>query len=237
MKKKTTILLVDDDPLIIEPLQITLEQNGYTILTAFSGEDGLELARLQTPDLVVLDIMMPGIDGWEVCRQLRQRSTVPIIMLTALGEEVDRILGLELGADDYLSKPFNPRELIARIRALLRRIEFESQTHAQPRSEQLTVGSITIDLAERQAFLDGEELSLRYKEFDLLAVLLNRAGHVVSRADLFDQVWGTVWLGDTRTLDVHIRWLREKIEPDPSNPVFIQTVRGLGYRFLAKKRA
>lgn len=237
MRKKITILLVDDDPLIIEPLQITLEQNGYTVLTAFSGEDALELARLQTPDLIVLDIMMPGIDGWEVCRQLRQRSTVPIIMLTALGEEVDRILGLELGADDYLAKPFNPRELIARIRALLRRIEFESQTPAKQQSERLTVGSITLDLAERQAFLDGKELSLRYKEFDLLAVLLNRAGHVVSRADLFDQVWGTVWLGDTRTLDVHIRWLREKIEPDPSNPIFIQTVRGLGYRFLVRKEA
>ena len=237
MKKKTTILLVDDDPLIIEPLQITLEQNGYTVLTAFSGEEGLELARLQTPDVVILDIMMPGMDGWEVCRRLRQYSTVPIIRLTALGEEVDRILGLELGAEDYLAKPFNPRELIARIRALLRRVEFESQAHAEPQSERLTVGSITLDLAERQASMAGKELSLRYKEFDLLAVLLNRAGHVVSRADLFDQVWGTVWLGDTRTLDVHIRWLREKIEPNPSNPIFIQTVRGIGYRFVAAKGA
>ena len=234
MKQTTpTILLIDDDPLITEPLQITLEQNGYTVLVADNGTRGIELALDTSPDVVVLDIMMPNMDGWEVCRRLRQHSTVPIIMLTALDEEIDRILGLELGADDYLAKPFNPRELIARIRALLRRIAFENQPVAQPL--RLKAGPFALDIDERQAFMDGQELKLRHKEFELLALLINRTGHVVSRAELFDQVWGTSWLGDTRTLDVHIRWLREKIEPEPGRPIFIQTVRGLGYRFVEPK--
>jgi DNA-binding response OmpR family regulator len=175
--------------------------------------------------------MMPEMDGWEVCQKLRQSSVVPILMLTALGDEVDRILGLELGADDYLTKPFSVRELKARIKALLRRVELDQQ--AIPARKELSAGEIRVALDSRQVFKNDEPLQLRYKEFELLSLLLSRAGDVVTRAELFDKIWGTDWLGDTRTLDVHIRWLREKIEADPSQPRYIQTVRGVGYRLVA----
>jgi two-component system response regulator RegX3 len=178
---------------------------------------------------VVLDIMLPGMDGWEVCKRLRAQSVIPILMLTALGDEVDRILGLELGADDYLTKPFSRRELIARIRALLRRIELDQRK----RTNQLEAQGLVMDLDARRVYKDGEPLNLRYKEFELLSLLMSRVGEVVTRAVLFDEVWGTDWLGDTRTLDVHIRWLREKIEEDPGSPRLIQTIRGVGYRFAS----
>lgn len=225
-----TILLIDDDPLITDPLARALEAADYTVLVADNGQAGLELALAQAPDVVILDILLPQMDGWEVCKALREQSTVPILMLTALGDEVDRILGLELGADDYLTKPFSTRELIARLRALLRRVELD-QVDAHP-PHKLHVGPLTLDLNTRRAYRRDEELTLRYKEFEILSLLMSRPGDAITRAEMFDQVWGTDWLGDTRTLDVHIRWLREKIEDDPGCPEFIQTVRGVGYRIV-----
>jgi DNA-binding response OmpR family regulator len=178
---------------------------------------------------VLLDILLPEMDGWEVCKAIRKRSTVPILMLTALSEEVDRILGLELGADDYLTKPFSTRELLARVKALLRRVEMDTRSGVRPR--EIAVQDITLNLDNRTVFKGPRKLSLRYKEFELLTLLMLKAGQVVTRAEIFDVVWGTEWLGDMRTLDVHIRWLREKLENDPGAPQYIQTVRGVGYRF------
>ncbi len=227
----TTILLVDDEKMITGPLARKLRESGYRVLVADNGRIGLETARTENPDVVVLDVLMPEMDGWEVCKALRKTSPVPILMLTALSDEVDRILGLELGADDYLTKPFSSRELLARIRALLRRVALD-QTQPKPAGE-LTAGPLRIELDTRRAFKNNQELTLRYKEFELLSLLLHRVGQVVTRAELFDEVWGTDWLGDTRTLDVHVRWLREKVEANPSDPQFIQTVRGIGYRLVA----
>jgi DNA-binding response OmpR family regulator len=227
----TQILLIDDDPLITEPLARACRQNGYEVLVAHNGQDGLRLALEIQPDVVVLDVLMPEMDGWAVCRELRQQSGVPILMLTALGDEIDRVLGLELGADDYLTKPFSTRELLARIRALLRRVELD---HTASAPSTLERSGIIINFDTRRVWKADRPLSLRYKEFELLALLMSRAGQVVSRAEIFDLVWGTEWLGDTRTLDVHIRWLREKIEENPSQPQLIQTVRSVGYRFLGE---
>jgi DNA-binding response OmpR family regulator len=225
------VVVIEDDPLIAGPVVEALHNAGYNVLTAADGEQGLELARAHQPQLVLLDIMLPKMDGWEVCKTIRAESTVPILMITALNEEVDRILGLELGADDYLTKPFSTRELLARVRATLRRVEFEHQNEKPPKT--LTIGEVRLDLEARRAFKGQQELTLRYKEFELLSLLMSRAGEAVSRPDLFDEVWGYDWLGDTRTLDVHIRWLREKLEDDPGTPVYVQTVRGVGYRFIA----
>ncbi|MCE7983242.1 MAG: DNA-binding response regulator [Caldilinea sp. CFX5] len=226
----TRLLLIDDDPYITEPLARTLTEHGYTVAVAHNGQDGLQQALAQPPDLVILDVMMPGMDGWTVCRQLRERSVVPILMLTALNEEVDRVLGLELGADDYLTKPFSRRELLARIKAMLRRIALDRTVTEQ---SVIKIGAVELNLTTFQASKAGEPLPLRHKEFELLALLMSRAGETITRAEIFDQVWGTDWLGDTRTLDVHIRWLRERIEDDPAHPAYIQTVRGVGYRFLS----
>lgn len=225
------ILLIEDDPLIIGPTIRALERAGYTTASAEDGKKGLSIAIHEPYDLILLDIMLPEMEGWDVCRELRQHSIVPIIMLTALGEEVDRILGLELGADDFITKPFSTRELLARIKATLRRVDFELN-HRAPNTNVVTASSITINLDTRRAYKNDDELSLRYKEFELLALLMIHAGEVVDRAEIFDKVWGTDWLGDMRTLDVHIRWLREKLEDDPSNPFLIQTIRGVGYRFV-----
>ena len=224
----TTILLVDDDRMIISPLRRNLERNNFQVLVAHDGRTGLKMALEQSPDVVVLDVMMPIMDGWEVCRELRRQSGVPILMLTALGEEVDRILGLELGADDYLTKPFSSRELIARIKAMLRRVAIDK---AEPERSIIEIGYLTLDLDQHQLHKLGKVVTMRHKEFELLSLLMANAGQVVTRAKIFDEVWGTDWLGDTRTLDVHIRWLREKVEVNPSRPQFIQTVRGVGYRF------
>ncbi len=223
------ILLIEDDPLIVSPIKRALVNIGFEVLAAYDGEKGLALALEQQPDLVILDILLPVMDGWAVCKGLRARSSVPILMLTALGEEVDRILGLELGADDYLTKPFSTRELLARVKALLRRVELDMGKLLN--SHRIKVRGIEIDLDKRQTFKNGTLLDLRYKEFELLSLLVANAGEVVARAEIFDKVWGTDWLGDMRTLDVHIRWLREKIETDAGNPDYIQTVRGVGYRF------
>lgn len=226
----STVLLVEDDRLIAEPVARTLHGLGYTVLIASDGKSGLAVALNERPDLVILDIMLPELDGWEVCKGIREKSVVPILMLTALSEEIDRVLGLELGADDYLTKPFSSRELVARIKALLRRVEFDRNKPIE--TLPITFGAFRVDLTQRQVFKGSEELPLRYKEFELLSLLLNKAGEIVTRAEIFDIVWGTDWLGDMRTLDVHIRWLREKLEDDPGDPRFIQTVRGVGYRFV-----
>ncbi|MBI1255829.1 MAG: response regulator [Chloroflexi bacterium] len=226
----STILLIEDDPLIVEPLAGSLQEMGFTILTAFDGVSGANLALTQPCDLIILDILLPGINGWEVCKRIRQKSVVPILMLTALNEEIDRILGLELGADDYMTKPFSTRELLAHIKALLRRVEFDA-TWREQRSI-LVFDKIKINLEQRQVFRNDQELVLRFKEFELLSLLVSKAGEIVTRAEIFDKVWGTDWLGDMRTLDVHIRWLREKLEDNPSEPRYILTVRGVGYRFV-----
>lgn len=224
------IVIIEDDRLISEPVARALRGASYETSIANNGKAGLEMVLNQKPDLVILDIMLPEMDGWEVCKAIRESSLVPILMLTALNEEIDRVLGLELGADDYLSKPFSTRELIARIKATLRRVEFDRV--GMTRDQAITVGEIRVDIGQRCVFKNGQKLDLRYKEFELLSLLVAHLGEVVTRAEIFDKVWGTDWLGDMRTLDVHIRWLREKLEDDPSDPQYIQTVRGVGYRFV-----
>jgi DNA-binding response OmpR family regulator len=224
------VLIIEDDPLIMEPMARALKGAGFDVSQATDGAQGLADALEVQPDLVVLDILLPEMDGWAVCKALRAKSTVPILMVTALNEEIDRVLGLELGADDYLSKPFSTRELLARIKALLRRVELDATKYSQMHTIQIK--NISLNLQTRRAFKNGEELPLRYKEFELLSLLMTNAGEVVTRAEIFDKVWGTDWLGDMRTLDVHIRWLREKLEDDSSNPRYIQTVRSIGYRFM-----
>ncbi len=223
-----TILLVEDETTLAETLRYNLEREGYVVALAGDGVQGLEAARRDPPDLIVLDIMLPRLDGFSICRILRQESDVPIIMLTARQDEVDRIAGLELGADDYISKPFSLGEFLARVRAILRR------TERQPRGsnrEVLEAGTLRVDTSSRRAWRSSNELNLPQKEFDLLTCLIRNRGIALSRDLLLERVWGLDFLGDSRTVDVHIRWLREKIEPDPARPRYIQTVRGVGYRF------
>lgn len=221
----TRILVIEDDPVLQQALGLNLKREGYEVLGASDGLSGLQMARDAQPDLVILDLMLPKLDGLSVARGIRQAGTTPIIMLTARDGEIDRIVGLESGADDYVVKPFSFGELAARIRAVLRRVPTRSV-------DKLEAGDLTLDLVRRRAMLRGEELQLRHKEFNLLAELMRNAGAVLSRDLLLERVWGYDYEGDTtRTVDVHIRWLREKIEVDPSNPQRIQTVRGIGYRF------
>jgi two-component system response regulator VicR len=224
-----TILLVEDDELIVDSVRYGLEQTGYNVLTALDGATGLRLARERQPDVVLLDVMLPVLDGFQVCRKLRSESKVPIIMLTARGEETDKVVGLELGADDYVVKPFGMRELVARIRAQVRRTELESAATEEKRTT--SVGAITLDLDQHLVTKAGQPIELRPREFDLLAVLMSQPGHAFERGELLDAVWGVDWIGDTRTLDVHIRRLRKALEDDPSDPRYISTVRGRGYRF------
>jgi DNA-binding response OmpR family regulator len=224
------ILLIEDDPLIQGPVVRALQTAGYQVTTAADGGSGLQYGLDLDLDLIILDILLPEMDGWEVCKELRKRSIVPILMLTALSDEIDRIVGLELGADDYLTKPFSTRELMARIKALLRRVEMDTQAAKQP--QRIQIRDIMINMDTRQVSKGDNLLPMRFKEFELLSLLVIHAGQIVTRAEIFDQVWGTDWLGDMRTLDVHIRWLREKLEDDPSNPKLIQTARGIGYRFV-----
>jgi two-component system alkaline phosphatase synthesis response regulator PhoP len=223
------VVLIEDERLIAESLERTLRGLNYDVVHAADGKTGLALAVSEAPDLIIMDIILPQLNGWEVCKGIRQVSVVPILMLTALNEEIDRILGLELGADDYVTKPFSTRELVSRIKALLRRVEFDTQQSKE--KKHLAFGGFQIDLARRKVIKGTQTLDLRYKEFELLSLLVSHTGEVVTRAEIFDKVWGTDWLGDMRTLDVHIRWLREKFEADPQNPVYIQTVRSVGYRF------
>ncbi len=223
----TKILVIEDDPVLQQALQMSLTREGYETVSASDGIAGLALARDAEPDLIILDLMLPRLDGLSVARAVRQEAETPIIMLTARSGEVDRIVGLESGADDYVTKPFSSGELMARVRAVLRRAPTR-------RVERLEAGGLVLDLISRRATLNGQELNLRHKEFNLLAELMRNQGMVLSREFLLERVWGYDYVGDTnRTIDVHIRWLREKIEDDPSNPQRIQTVRGIGYRFEA----
>jgi DNA-binding response OmpR family regulator len=222
-----SILLVEDDDILREALALNLRRQGYDIREASEGQEAIDEARRTPPDLIVLDVMLPGLDGLSVCRILRAEMATPIILLTARTGEVDKIVGLESGADDYVTKPFNTGELLARIRAVMRRAGQAANGLALER------GSIRLNLERRRAFRGEKELTLSPKEFDLLAELMRNPGIALSRDLLLDRVWGYDYVGDTRTVDVHIRWLREKIEADPSAPQLIQTVRGVGYRFEA----
>ncbi len=219
------ILLVDDEPSLLETLAFNLRNAGYDVTTAADGQAALDLAQQVPHDIVILDLMLPHVDGLTVCRTLRTVSDVPILILTARTGELDKIVGLESGADDYLTKPFSLGELQARIRALLRRSGPARQ------SDELRFGNLTLNLVSRRAFMDGKEVVLSPKEFSLLAELMHHRGAVLSRDLLLTRIWGYDFYGDSRTVDVHIRWLREKIEVDPSRPERIITVRGIGYRF------
>ncbi len=222
------ILVVDDEETMVRSLSALLAQEGYTVAVATDGPQALQAARTERPDLILLDVLLPGVDGIEVCRQIRTWSTVPIIMLTAKTAEVDKVVGLEVGADDYVTKPFSPRELVARVKAHLRRAQMQAR---EAERDQLRAGEVEMDIARHRVTVRGKEVALSPKEFNLLRVLMSHPGRVLGRDYLLNQVWGEDFFGDTRTLDVHIRWLREKIEPDPSNPTYIQTVHGIGYRF------
>jgi DNA-binding response OmpR family regulator len=230
-----TILIVEDDLVLRETLEYRLADEGYRIATAADGYEALEAAQEDSPDLVLLDVMLPGIDGFEVCRILRQEMTMPILMLTARTDEVDRVVGLELGADDYITKPFSMRELLARVKAQLRRVRIlteESESELPlAASEPLRFDDLVIDLNRCEVIFKGEVLQLKPKEFELLASLARYKGQVLSRDQLLKAVWGWEQAGQSRTVDVHIRWLREKIEEEPGSPQRIVTVRGMGYRF------
>ncbi|KJR48219.1 Phosphate regulon transcriptional regulatory protein PhoB (SphR) [Desulfosporosinus sp. I2] len=224
-----TILVVDDEEPIQELLRFNLEKEGYLVSVAKDGKEALDRVNKENPDLIVLDLMLPGMDGLEVCRRLRLIpgfQHVPIIMLTAKGELIDKVLGLELGADDYMTKPFSPRELIARIKACLRRVNTNEKADAQ-----IVRGELRIDINGFRVHVRGEETELTPKEFELLRVLVAHPGKVYSRDELLERIWGYEYDGDTRTVDVHVRHLRLKIERDPSNPEYIETLRGIGYRF------
>jgi len=229
------VLVVEDEPTLLETLEYNLARQGYQVYTAADGFTALEIARRERPDAIVLDIMLPGLDGLEVCRILRREMNVPILMLTARADEVDKVVGLEVGADDYLTKPFSMRELLARVKALLRRVrlireELVAEDGAVS-GEKLSFGELIIDLARREVLLRGEPLRMKPKEYELLVFLARNRAMVLSRDLILERVWGWDYDGGTRTVDVHVRWLREKIEPDPARPTRIVTVRGVGYRF------
>ncbi len=228
-----TILVVEDEENLLRPLRYNLQREGYRVVEAEDGHTALSVAEEASPDLVILDIMLPKLDGFEVCRILRQRTEVPILMLTAKGEEVDRVVGLELGSDDYVTKPFSMRELMARIKAVLRRSRSQGSLGRGGGEKELSSGDLFIDMARHVATKDGAPLGLAPREFDLLSLLVASKGRVLSREEILRRVWGYGYIGDSRTVDVHIRWLRSKIEVDPSAPQRIITVRGVGYRFEA----
>ncbi|MCL0059749.1 response regulator transcription factor [Dehalococcoidia bacterium] len=223
------ILIVEDEETLLEVLRYNLDKEGYTVVTAADGIQALNSARSESPDLIILDIMLPQLDGFEVCRILRKDITVPILMLTAREEEIDKVLGLELGADDYMAKPFSMRELKARIKAILRRAAMQSKPGGVEGGV-LRIADLTIDLGKHQVSIGEATVSLTPKEFDLLAYLAGNKGRVFSREHLLERVWGYDYFGDTRTVDVHIRWLREKLETEPSKPRRLITVRGTGYK-------
>lgn len=222
------ILLVEDERSLREPLAFLLEREGYLVTTAKDGPGALDAFDRDKPDLILLDLMLPGISGTEVCRRIRARSSVPIIMLTAKDSEVDIVVGLELGADDYVTKPYSSRELLARMRAVLRRRGEDDLTT----EDVLTVGDVTMDVERHTLTVRGESLELPLKEYELLEVLLRNAGRVMTRGQLMDRVWGSDYVGDSKTLDVHVKRIRGRIERDPASPVMLVTLRGLGYRFV-----
>jgi DNA-binding response OmpR family regulator len=226
------VLFVEDERSILEPFSRALAREGFDPVPARTVAEALAAAREAPPDVVLLDVMLPDGDGRDVLRELRKTSDVPVIMLTARGTETDRVVGLEIGADDYVVKPFSGAEVIARIRAVLRRTR-SAPAAAEPAAAAVTVGPLTVDPAARRAHLDGTELQLSRKEFDLLADLVAHAGEVVKREDLMSRVWDENWFGSTKTLDVHVRWLRQKLGEESTDPRFIHTVRGVGFRFTA----
>jgi DNA-binding response OmpR family regulator len=225
-----TILVVDDEKNIVQLARLYLDKEGYRVEAAFDGAQAIEKAKAVRPDLIVLDLMLPEMDGLAVCRELRKTSNVPIIILTARGDDVDRVVGLEIGADDYITKPFNPRELVARVKAVLRRARQEEPAHAV-----LELDSLKLDTASREVSIDGKAVTLRAKEFDLLAAFMRHAGVVLDRERLLQLVWGNDYYGDTRTIDVHVAWLREKLAP--AKKVKIQTVWGVGYKLVVDSDA
>ena len=224
-----TLLMIDDDEKLVDLMRDYLEPNGFKVLAAHEGHEGLAMARTTAADLVILDIMLPGMDGFEVCREIRTFSKVPILMLTARGEDTDRIVGLEMGADDYLPKPFNPRELLARIRAILRRAQ---PAAAKAAPEVFEVGAMTLDVGARSVTLDGHAVEMTTAEFDLLHVLVAAAGRVLSRDQLMQRLHGTTWSSFDRSIDVLISRIRAKIEVDARKPELLKTVRGVGYQFV-----
>jgi two-component system OmpR family response regulator len=229
MAENRKILLVEDDRNLLDALKYNMLKEGYAVLAAADGADGLDIARREKPDLIILDVMLPSISGFEVCRILRKETSVPILMLSARADETDKVVGLDIGADDYVTKPFNLRELLARVRALLRRSEtVESREESQAI---VKIGDLEIDASRHRVSKAGKTIDLTPKEFDLLVHLARNKGLVLSRDQLLEKVWGYDFPGDTRTVDVHVRWLREKVEDDPNAPKMIVTVRGVGYKF------
>ncbi|HYH04768.1 MAG TPA: response regulator transcription factor [Bacillota bacterium] len=222
------ILIIDDEPMIVESVSYNLKQEGYEVSAAKDGNSGLQLALAQEFDLILLDLMLPGISGIEICREIRKTSEVPIIMLTAKEGEIDRIIGLEMGADDYVTKPFSMRELLARIRSVLKRMNSVPKQAEVPK---LIFDDIEIDLMGHEVTVKHKTIDLSGKEYELLRILATHPGQVLTREQLLNLVWGNDFYGDSRTVDVHIRWLREKIEEDPGEPKYILTVRGVGYKF------
>jgi len=225
----TRILVVEDEESFSDPLSYLLRKEGYEVSVAETGPVALEDFDRSGADLVLLDLMLPGLSGVDVCRALRHRSSVPVIMLTAKDSEIDKVVGLEIGADDYVTKPYSSRELLARIKAVLRR----GQEPEELMPPTLESGPVRMDVERHVVTVDGQHVALPLKEFELLEMLLRNSGRVLTRAQLIDRVWGSDYVGDTKTLDVHIKRLRSKVEPDPANPRFIVTVRGLGYKFEA----
>ena len=224
----TKILIVEDEESVLDPLELLLAKEGFSIETARDGKEALEKFAKAAPDLILLDLMLPEVSGTEVCRQIRSKSQVPIIMLTAKDTEVDKVVGLELGADDYVVKPYSKAELVARIKAVLRRKGPDTDTLV---STTIVAGPVEIDVERHQVSINGKNVALPLKEFELLEFLVRNTGRVLTRTQLIDRVWGSDYFGDTKTLDVHVKRLRAKIEKDPANPLFIQTIRGLGYKF------
>ena len=222
------ILVVDDEPTLVATLKFNLEREGHKVVTAADGEAALQSARSEHPDLILLDLMLPVLSGVEVCRILRKETGVPILMLTAKDSEIDKVVGLELGADDYVTKPFSLRELLARVKALLRRADGAGPSAG---SAELSSGDLRLDVGRREAFRSGEPLALKPKELELLAFFLRNRGRILSREEIMSQVWGYDYGDDSRTVDVHVRWIRKKIEEDPDRPVRLITIRGAGYRF------
>jgi DNA-binding response OmpR family regulator len=228
------ILVVEDEPALQETLVYNLTRQGYLTEVAGDGQTAIKVAQEKKPDLIVLDIMLPVIDGFEVCRILRKEMNTPILMLTARDDEIDRVIGLEMGADDYLTKPFSMREFLARVKAQLRRVRMireEIEGEVQPAEETLRFGNLVLDITRREVSIESQPLALKPREFDLLLFLARHRGQVLTRDLILERVWGWAFSGGSRTVDVHVRWLREKIENDPTNPVRIVTVRGIGYRF------
>lgn len=234
--KKTPVLMVDDDVELVELTREYLSSHGFEVRAVHAGEEALEALQRGPAALVLLDVMLPGIDGFEVCRRIRQAGVIPILMLTARGDETDRIVGLEMGADDYLAKPFNPRELLARIKAILRRTERSSGAGADQISaaadDRLVVGQLTLDMGARTATVRGELVEFTTAEFDLLHLLMSSAGRVLSRDQLMEQLHGTEWAYYDRSIDVHVSRIRQKIEENPRQPRLLKTIRGVGYQFI-----